>query len=859
MPDHLPNPLPHIRFKEGIETLDYEGRGGGDFKIKARNDRAQHVSYLKKQLDTVSEKFDEVLADRNEEQLSSEFGLTLNVVSEPDYPLSYESLETASNSRNPKITLLNLRVEQTDVGVVTKAAIFVPHGGLVDLENKLNAYATKDTKNRKGEVQGPQKRKLLNNISVIAVAAFDALWTDPDSLPPRDQKTHFEFWIRREEHDWKAQADSECERLGLTRIGQELAFPDRIVLVVSGTIEQIESSLSLMNCLSEVRLARPCRVGLTDLTGVEQEEWINVTLDRISWPSEQAPAVCLLDTGVNRFHPLIEPLLSSNDLATIFADGDSSDDSNKNHGTPMAGLAAYGDLRRLMFSSGTWEQLHRLESIKLISSTEIHEVENYGAVTLQAINQRESMPPQRSRVFCMAVTTPGPNVGNPSAWSAAIDMAAAGSQAEDDISRVILISAGNTEDEINNASLVYPDDLHGNSIEDPAQAWNAITVGAISDRSTIEEDDDEARRSHAIAPTGGLSPFTRTSTGWRPDWPISPDIVMEGGNVARDQRDDILHYDSLSPHSTASQFRQRPVVPFNATSAATAQASRIAAQILAKYPNLKTETIRGLLVHSDRWPDQLLARENLDPFAAGKTKDVQALMRGYGYGVVDEERALSSVANKTTIFTESILQPYKGKAGSAGFNECHFISLPWPKATLQAASPEVTITLRVTLSYFIEPNPGSRTWDDGKKYKYASHLLGFIPKYKGYTLEEFRSRLDANSDNLVESQSDPGWALGPKARGKCGSLVQDIWRGSAADLVSMESIAVFPRAKGWWATRKYMEDRKEHGSHLKSVPYSLIISLETEADLPIYQEINDLVEASEITNDDVQVTLDDLF
>ncbi len=858
MPDHIPNPLPHIRFKEGIETLDYKGTGRGNFKIKARNDRANHASHLRQQLDAVTEEFDQLLDDRTEGQLSSEFGLTLNVISEPDHPLSYESLETASNSKNPKITLLNLRVEHTPAGLVTKAAIFVPYGGLVDLENKINDYATKDTKNRKGEVQGPANRKLLNNISIIAVAAFDALWTDPDPLPPRDQKTHFEFWIRREEYDWKSQTEKECERLGLTQIGQELVFPDRIVLVARGSIKQIESSLNLMNCLSEVRFARPCSVGLTDLSGIEQEEWINVTLDRISWPSEQAPSVCLLDTGVNRAHPLIEPLLSSSDLATVFADGDSSDDSAKNHGTPMAGLAAYGDLRQLMLSSGTWYQMHRLESVKLISSTENHEPENYGSITLQAINQRESMTPQRSRVFCMAVTTPGPNVGNPSAWSAAIDMAAAGAQADGDISRVILISAGNTKDEIHEASLVYPDTLHRNTIEDPAQAWNAITVGAISERATIEEDHDEARRSHAIAPTGGLSPFTRTSTEWRPDWPISPDIVMEGGNVARDEREDILHFDSLTPLSTASQFRKLPVVPFNATSAATAQASRIAAQILAKYPDLKTETVRGLLVHSARWSDKLLARENLDPFSGGKTKEVQALMRGYGYGVVNEARALSSAANKTTIFTESSLQPYKGKAGDTRFNECHLIRLPWPQVALQN-NPETTVTLYVTLSYFIEPNPGSRTWDDGKKYKYASHLLGFIPKHKGHSADEFRSRLDANAENQADSLNDKNWALGPKARGKCGSLVQDMWRGSAADLAEMESIAVFPRAKGWWATRKYLENRTEHNSHLKSVPYSLIISIETEEDLPIYQEISALIDAADISTGDTEITLDDLF
>lgn len=36
-------------------------------------------------------------------------------------------------------------------------------------------------------------------------------------------------------------------------------------------------------------------------------------------------------------------------------------------------------------------------------------------------------------------------------------------------------------------------------------------------------------------------------------------------------------------------------------------------------------------------------------------------MRSYGYGMVDEHRALASLQNQTTIVSERSLQPYKGK------------------------------------------------------------------------------------------------------------------------------------------------------------------------------------------------------
>lgn len=852
MPDHLPNRLKHLRFTVKPKALPYAGTGRGNFDRYQREDRSQHVFHLRRQLMPISQEFSDVQEAREEQNLTSDFGLILNVTSEPGHPLNYGSLEKAPTKTTLGIALLNIRHEKTEFGEVTHAAIFVPHGQLKVLEKKINDYAdpSKDRKSENGEVTGPSNADLLNNIRSISVAALDALWTDPEALPEPEELTWFELWIRRDSRiNWHAQLLKECARLNLEVPDQTLTLPDHIVVIAQAMRQQLEASLDLLNCLSEVRKARPCKLGLTDLTGQEQDEWIEMALERIQWPDGAAPAVCLLDVGVNRGHPLVEPLLSVEDMSTVFGDGDKADDHIRKHGTPMAGLAAFGDLRGLMLSSGAWEQLHRLESVKLIRSSTGHKPENYGAITLSAINEPESIAPDRKRVFCMAVTAPGPNTfGNPSSWSTALDIAASGAQSEDDEPRVILVSAGNTER--HDETFSYPDTLKSNPIEDPAQAWNVISVGAITNRINIEEDDDEARRCDPVASANNLSPFTRTSHAWcegRKDWPIAPDVVMEGGNIGRhrDRSDEYPHFHSLVPLSTASNFTLKPVTPFNATSAATALAARVAARISQRYPDARPETIRGLLVHSARWPQELLDRGNLDPHRARSSERVQGLMRGFGHGIVNERRALDSLSNQTTFFTEGHIQPYKGEAGEASLNECHLVTLPWPKA-LFAGSPDTTFSLRITLSYFIQPNPGTRSWDNGKKYKYASHLLGFTPKHAGHSMDEFSSRLNAEEENLADSLADPGWALGDKLRRKGGSLVQDVWRGSATDLSDMEAIAVFPRAKGWWATRKYGEDRQEHNCHLKSVPYSLVISIESEADLPIYSAVSTAIAELEV-------------
>jgi hypothetical protein len=831
MPDEPPSPLPHLRFRGPIESLSFKGTGRGSENLFPR-DRTRHAANLRAQLAKIDTEFTQTAAERSREDLSAEFGLILNVESEPNYPLAFASLEKAPGKRSPGIALLNLRHDDTPQGRVSKAAIFVPFGQLKLLTKKVQDYATKNSKDHQGNVTGPRHQALLANIASVSVAAFDALWTDSEPSPAPEDPAWFELWIRRDAPHWESQCRQECLSLGLEFPDLKLVFAEHVVVVLQATRSLLESSLDLLNTLSEIRKARPCSVGLTDLSGIEQEEWINEALERIQWPPDDSPVVCLIDSGVNRAHPLIEPLLHQSDCETVFADQDKSDDLA--HGTPMAGLAAFGDLRNLMLSTGTWHQLHRLESVKLIRGSTSHDPENYGAVTLQALALPEIHAPDRRRVFCMAITAPGPNTqGNPSAWSSAIDLAAAGCEDETAQPKVILIASGNVWEHPD--GFAYPEVILRSSAEDPAQAWNAVTVGATTARVIITEEDDEARRSVPVAPTHGLSPFTRTAHEWRPDWPIGPDIVMEGGNLARAEDGSHPHLDSLQLLSTGKNFRTRPIVRFNATSAATAQAARIAAKITQRYPDYRPETVRGLLVHAARWPQELLERLNLDPHAAGTTQRVEALLRGYGFGVADEARALSSFQNKTTVVTEKTIQPYKGDWNDPKLNECHLFALPWPRQALED-QPDHPASLRVTLSYFIEPNPGTRTWEKSQKYHYASCLLRFRPKHRDMAPEEFRSRLDAEGESSGDSFVDAGWAVGLKRRGKSGSLVQDVWKGTTGQLAEMGHIAVFP-AKGWWAYRNFKPGHDLHGRHLQSVPYSLIISLETEAPVPIYNEV----------------------
>ncbi len=156
--------------------------------------------------------------------------------------------------------------------------------------------------------------------------------------------------------------------------------------------------------------------------------------------------------------------------------------------------------------------------------------------------------------------------------------------------------------------------------------------------------------------------------------------------------------------------------------------------------------------------------------------------------------------------------------------EIHIHDLPWPKEVL-AGLGEAKVRLRVTLSYFVEPNPGRRGWQT--KHRYQSHGLRFEVRGAAESHDEFRKRLnqqamDEEEDRPVAGSDNDGWYLGPRARDR-GSLHSDLLPDcTAADLAERGMIAVYP-VTGWWKEQK-KRDRSDKGAR-----YALVVSIETDA------------------------------
>jgi hypothetical protein len=70
-------------------------------------------------------------------------------------------------------------------------------------------------------------------------------------------------------------------------------------------------------------------------------------------------------------------------------------------------------------------------------------------------------------------------------------------------------------------------------------------------------------------------------------------------------------------------------------------------------------------------------------------------------------------------------------------------ALPWPVDELLALQ-NTPVEMRVTLSYFIEPNPSAR--GSASKFYYPSHRLRFAMKRPTERLDEFRTRINAAAE-----------------------------------------------------------------------------------------------------------------
>lgn len=730
-----------------------------------------------------------------------------------DYDLALESLDP----KRTGIELLGVRPGSDEQGEI--ATVYVPFDKTEHFFRRLDGFATELT--RQGN---PKHAALVANIERLRETTLRELWTDPAPFPDSTGPVWWEVWLRRTDNVDQVLAHV-AESLNWTLAARFVAFPGRVVTAVRASVENLARALTTSLPIAELRRARLTESPV-DLPRESQRALVEDLAGRIDAAEDAAPAVCLLDTGTYP-HSLFEGSLHPSDRLSAVGDAGLDGDG---HGTAMAGLALFGDLEEHLTSGSRLALVHRLESVKILpDEPNANPPETYGAVTAAGATQPEVRRPHRKRVYSLASSADNPHRdGRPTLWSATIDALAFGadvgatprgvsllSEPDPSASRLFVVAAGNVREGYQADHLSLSDT---SPVEDPAQAWNCLSVGAFTNLTDVPTDNAYAGY-RAVAAAGQLSPFSRTSTLFDRRWPMKPDILMEGGNIlASGGGGNYLWPPSVQLTTTSSEEPLgRPLDSANATSAAVSQAARLAAIVAARYPGYWPETIRGLLVNAARWTPAMSAAID-----GARTKpERQALVRRYGFGVPTESRVLRSASSAVTMIAQELIRPYERPTGKdARIREMHIHELPWPRPELLALGA-TDVELRVTLSYFVEPNPSSRGWRG--RYVYPSHGLRFDIRRPTENTQTFRARLNdlarAEEAGTAATGPEPAWVLGPVAR-HVGSIHTDIWRGSAAELADSGMIGVYPIG-GWWKNNN-RDERLE-----LDVRYALLVSLGT--------------------------------
>ncbi len=618
----------------------------------------------------------------------------------------------------------------------------------------------------------------------------------------------------------RLQIARQLHRLGASPLTlEEFSGPEHVYYFLRLTKHQLEALLQATDCVYEVELAPPA---IRDMKLVDTVTPVDLKSFSLQAPPADAPVVVVMDTGIATEHSLLKPALLP---PTVAGPEITGPEDTHGHGTQMAGLALYADLGASI-EQGAHVATHWLQGSRLLvrphggtASDASHE--KWPVLTQGAVRAAEDADPQpRNRVFTMAVTRtmqdPPFTEPVPTLWSHAVDVVAFG----EGQGRLLVVSAGNArESQWLALAEQYPQLQLSEKIHEPAQAANALTVGAYTERVELPPGPTYAEYRVVAAKRGGISPFTSAGVA-DPEWPIKPDVVLEGGNLAVSQ----LLYDSgiatLSALTTQrTQIAGKPLTTLNMTSEATAHAARLAASLWSSEPKLRPETVRGLIVHSASWTTTMVEQ----------FPGINDRLLACGYGVPNERLASECAHGVATIVVEDKLpnavfedapkkrapkRPTTKTTEPKPRRKVKVYRLPLPESLLLESDPDAE--LRVTLSYFSEPNKfGRRT--------YRGLDLKWDMQGPQESQDEFLQRINVlkrpkGSDGRpmkVASKKPFPWDVGIQWRSR-GTVQSDRWRGKMSALVGDKLIAIVP-VLGWWDQRKHLKTQE--------MPFSLVVSV----------------------------------
>ena len=542
-------------------------------------------------------------------------------------------------------------------------------------------------------------------------------------------------------------------------------------------------------------------------------------------PEDDAPIVCVIDSGIQEAHKYIaQAIITSDSLSLIPNVADVADNvPGGGHGTRVTGAILYPNE---IIRSGTYRLPLFIRNVKVLDSSNSMPADVNPSQIVETVAKRFSEDTERpSKIYnhsiCERVSFT--NLKYMSFWASQIDL----QSYEKDV--LFVQAAGNITHEIISAFIKagqpYPDYL-GNELTrlaSPAQSLQAITVGSVS-ISDYETDDMVT-----MGTSGQIASFSRVGPGiWDT---IKPDVVEYGGTYAINKAGADVRL--TTPPEVCPELIRRspPGIAFDkdnvGTSFAVPKVTNIAAEIERILPNSPALLYRALIAQSARW---------MEPTKERTSQECENMLRKVGFGVPDVERATHNNEYRVTLLTPSAIE--------IGVNEAHVYSIQIPDE-LSVVGEDFDILVEVTLSYTAKPRRTRR------------HIRGYLSTW----VDWIASKNNENSEIFTRRIFDEGRAIDDSGNFK---WMLGESRGPGRGLISNFSRKQGTLQKDWCIVKSNqltdefcigVRGHKGWGSLFKA-KYTLAVSFEAiNQDIPIYEPVRILNEI-EIENREINVEIE---
>ena len=586
-------------------------------------------------------------------------------------------------------------------------------------------------------------------------------------------------------------------------------------------------------CLIRARINKPIFDGILPLSEVSiidrppkasffQPHELEVPIDDFDTgtpPPDDAPAIIVLDSGVLSGHPFLENGIGDEIEGAHIVDPQTFPNNyvdDVGHGTKVAGVALYGDLKKCNDERQFSPDFFILSGKVLYKKEDEDTGEPYAGfddrVTIESlINSTiyhflETYP--NSRVVNISFQTDKGtfNLRQQHRVSSLIDEIAK------ETGLVFVVSAGNT-----NLALPerYPHYLLENSpsakIVEPASSAYALTVGSIA-----QEYQPISGQRYFGPKTDWPSLFTTVGPGL--NGMVKPEFVEVGGNEPYSEEASNLQNGVfvLNPEWRAES---KLLTTDCGTSFSAPKITNCVAKLFKKFPDYHPNTIKALLLSSEGYPDDRPDPLNIAINEADATQRSN-LLNVYGYGKPNVGHAEESDSNRVCFVTQDAIS----------IDGVHFYEMYLPEEFVTTDGKR-----EISVSLVYDP------LTTGTRIDYFGVKLSFIlfKNTTGEELEQFSNKLarettDEQADE-VEAEEEykfPQIHLQPpnlvRSKGihQKGSIV---FKATPRSLEIAKPLVLAVFCKGNWMKKKEPDDFKQ--------TYSVVISVRHQAQINLYNRI----------------------